>query len=80
MRTDKHPNASLPWVIVFASAAVTLASSTQRLAHAPARPLPSRAKAASGVEPECGASCPCPRPEPPDPAAAPPPRQTWIRA
>lgn len=79
MRTEKHPNAALPWVIVFASAAMTLSSSTQRPARGPARPLPARSTAA-GTEPDCGSSCQCPRPESSEPAATPAPRETWLRA
>jgi hypothetical protein len=80
MKTEKHPNASLPWVIVFASAAMTLSSSTQRPARVPARPLPVRARAAAGAEPDRGATSPCPRPESSLPAATPAPRETWLRA
>ena len=80
MKTDKGPNASLPWVIVFASAAMTLASATSRPGRISARPAPTRVKPAAGTEPECGGPCPCPLPETPDPAARTLRRETWIRA
>ena len=82
MRTDKNPNASLPWVIVFASAAMTLSSATVKTrAPLPVRLVPVRLEA-TGSEPECecGDSCACPRQESPEPAPLPVRRDAGLRA
>jgi len=49
---------SLGWLIVFTSAALTLASATSRTHASSARPIPASSGAVEPAGPECGPSCP----------------------